>query len=255
MKLISQTFYSLSIYKKAWDILWSNKLSKYIWISFFVSIIIYATFIYFGYQWYPEIKQFFIEKYPFEFLESIIVPILTLVFFIVYLFTSFLVLKNILFVVLSPVLSKLSLDVESIYLNQKVKDNTSFLYSIWRGLKISIYILFRQSFLVFFLLIFTWIPILGPIFSLFILLISAYFYGFGTLDYFLERYSNADETKNLIKQNKGLALGNGIGFIGIMFIPFFGFFLAPILSTVAATIIGIEKFNTNFALEGNKVIN
>jgi hypothetical protein len=26
---------------------------------------------------------------------------------------------------LSPVLSKLSLDVESIYLNQKVKDNTS----------------------------------------------------------------------------------------------------------------------------------
>jgi CysZ protein len=254
MKLISQTFYSLSIYKKAWDILWSNKLSKYIWISFFVSIIIYATFIYFGYQWYPEIKQFFIEKYPFEFLESIIVPILTLVFFILYIFTSFLILKNLLFVLLSPVLSKLSLDVESIYLNQKVIDNTSFLYSMWRGLKISIYILFRQSFLVLFLLIFTWIPILGPIFSLVILTISAYFYGFGNLDYYLERYRNTNETKILIRQNKGLALGNGIGFIGIMFIPFFGFFLAPILSTIAATIIGIEKFNPNYELDYSEVI-
>jgi hypothetical protein len=39
-----------------------------------------------------------------------------------------------------------------------------------------------------------------------------------------------------------------------MFIPFFGFFLAPILSTVAATIIGIEKFNTNFALDDNNEV-
>ena len=252
MKFITQTFYSLKMYKKAWDLLWSNKLSKYIWISFCVSIIIYSMFVYLGFKWYPDIKQFFIEKYPFEFLESFIVPILTLVFFIVYAFCSILILKNTLFVILSPVMSKLSLDVESIYLNQKVIDNTSFLFSIWRGFKISIYVLFRQSFLVLFLILFTLIPIIGPFFSFIILLISAYFYGFGTLDYFLERYLNTEETKQFINQNRGLALGNGVGFLLIMFIPFLGFFLAPILSTIAATIVGIEKFNSNYSLEATR---
>ncbi len=115
---------------------------------------------------------------------------------------------------------------------------SQFIKDIIRGIRISIRNLFKQLLLTLLLFILSFIPVIGLIFSFFILMLDAYYYGFAMLDYCSERdKKTVSQSIRWIKSHRGLAIGNGLIFYASMvLLPIIGvIFIAPI-SAIAAMI-------------------
>lgn len=89
-----------------------------------------------------------------------------------------------------------------------------------------------------------------PAGAVFTWLVGAYFFGFATIDYTNERRRlNVKESVAFIRANKGIALGNGIVFAFLMWIPLIGAYIGPvfatIMCTVGATLTIHDKVNLN----------
>ena len=115
---------------------------------------------------------------------------------------------------------------------------SQFIKDIIRGVRVSVRNLFKQLFLTILLFILSFIPVVGLIFSFFILMLDAYYYGFAMLDYSCERdKKTVAQSIRFIRAHRGLALGNGLVFYGSMvLLPVIGvIFVAPI-SSIAAMI-------------------
>ena len=79
--------------------------------------------------------------------------------------------------------------------------------------------------------------VLLPLTMLVGIMVSAYFYGFATMDYTNERKKRSiGESIKYIRARRGIALGNGGVFYTLMLIPFIGTTIAMVTCTVAATI-------------------
>lgn len=151
--------------------------------------------------------------------------------------------KYILFVVLSPVLAYLSEKTE-----QKITGKTypfvfkQFIKDIVRGILIAVRNFTLEMVLLLVLFFLSLIPILTPFTGIAALIIGWYFYGYSLMDYTNERQKlNINQSNQSIKKQSGTAIANGMVFELIFIIPVLGFVIAPILSTVAATIAMQEK--------------
>jgi CysZ protein len=68
-------------------------------------------------------------------------------------------------------------------------------------------------------------------------MVECYYFGFSMLDYSSERNKlSSSQSIEFIGRHKGLAIGNGIVFYMMHFIPFIGWLLAPSYAVIAATI-------------------
>jgi len=87
------------------------------------------------------------------------------------------------------------------------------------------------------IIIFSLIPVIGWLTPVMAILIDCYYYGFSMLDYSMERKRKTiAESIYFIGSHKGLAIGNGIVFYLMHFLPIIGWVLAPSYSVVAATL-------------------
>jgi CysZ protein len=88
-----------------------------------------------------------------------------------------------------------------------------------------------------------YIPIIGYISPVVLILISFYFFGFCIIDYSNQRHRlSIKESVQYVRTNKGFAIANGCVFYLLLLIPFIGLLIAPAYSIVAATL-GVEKIN------------
>jgi CysZ protein len=76
-----------------------------------------------------------------------------------------------------------------------------------------------------------------------LILLQAYYAGFGNMDYTLERHLNYKNSINFIQKNKGYSIGNGIIFMACLFIPVIGIIIVLPLSVTAASLKTIELLN------------
>jgi CysZ protein len=144
---------------------------------------------------------------------------------------------------LSPVFAILSEKTEEILTGNKYPFNGD---QIMRDVVRGVLIAFRNMFieLGYMLIIFIlslFIPVLGGIIGTVILFfIASYFYGFAFIDYTSERRRlSLKQSVQFIRENKGMAIANGMVFSFFMLIPLCGSTLAgfaAIISVVAATI-------------------
>ena len=80
-------------------------------------------------------------------------------------------------------------------------------------------------------------PLIGWITPVICIFVESYYYGFSMLDYSCQRHNlTSPASIAYISQHKGLAIGNGLVFYGMHFVPILGWVLAPAYAVIAATI-------------------
>ncbi len=157
---------------------------------------------------------------------------------LILVFFYFSLFKYLFLVIGSPVFAYLSEKTESIIEGRETPFNFSqMLKDMARGIKLAVRNCLWQTVYTVSILILSFIPLVGWITPVISALVECYYYGFSMLDYSCERHKlSAAESIAYIGKRRGLAMGNGLVFYLMHFIPFLGWVLAPSYAVVAATI-------------------
>ncbi len=177
-------------------------------------------------------------------IKGLIWVVLRLLFFIIYAYIG----GYIILILLSPVFALLSEKTEEVITGRKLPFNISqFLKDILRGVLLAVRNLTVEILFTAVLFILSFVPIVGYLTPFALFLVSAYFYGFSFLDYTFERRRlKIDASVRFMRQNKGLAIGNGFVFSLVLLIPYIGVMIAgfvSIISVVAATLAACEAID------------
>lgn len=150
-----------------------------------------------------------------------------------------LIFKYVILIITSPLMSVVSSKVEKNVTGHIPIPAGSAIRGLSRGISLSIRNISKELLFSLPLLALSLIPGVAIVTTPIIFLIQAYYAGFGNLDFYMERRYNVRESKNYVKNNKGLAIGNGCIFLGLLLIPILGVFLAPTVSAVSGTLAAI----------------
>ncbi len=155
------------------------------------------------------------------------------------------IFKQLIMVMLAPIMSILSAKVEEQV--KGVKSDTKFsigkaLSDMLRGLRIAIRNIIREISATVVLFILGLIPLFTPFTTFLIFLIQSYYAGFGNTDLTLERHYNYRESVRFVRNHRSLSLGNGIVFM-LLFLTVVGFLFALPLGTVAATLQTLKRLD------------
>jgi CysZ protein len=157
---------------------------------------------------------------------------------LIMMFFYFSLFKYLFLILGSPVFSYLSEKTESIMEGKEfIFSKSVFYHDIRRGIRLALRNFGWQTVYTIFILLLSLIPLIGSIAPVISGLVECYFYGFSMLDYSCERHKLSPSASiSFISQRRGLAIGNGLVFYLMHFIPFVGWVLAPSYALVAATI-------------------
>lgn len=146
--------------------------------------------------------------------------------------------KYLFLIIGSPLFAYLSEKTESIMEGKEFPFSfKQLMKDIVRGIRLALRNMLWQTVYTISVLILSFIPVIGWITPLLALLIECYYLGFSMLDYSCERNKlSTSQSISFIGRHKGLAIGNGMVFYMMHFIPFLGWLLAPSYAVIAATI-------------------
>ncbi len=162
---------------------------------------------------------------------------------LVFLLFYFSLFKYIFLIIGSPVFAYLSEKTEAIIEGKDFPFNfKQLLKDIVRGVKLAFRNVLWQTVYTVSILILSFIPVIGWVTPLIGLLIECYYLGFSMIDYSCERNKlSTSQSIAFIGRHKGLAIGNGLVFYLMHFIPILGWILAPSYAVIAAT---LSLYNT-----------
>lgn len=148
--------------------------------------------------------------------------------------------KYIVFIVLSPLLTQLSVKTEQLITGNRYKSSwQQYGDDLKRAVRIALgnFIIEYSIFAAWYIFV-LFIPDARPLSPFFLYAVGCYFYGFSMIDYVNERRRlNIDQSVKFVREHAGFAVGNGAVFSLMFFIPYdIGVIFAPVLAIVAATI-------------------
>ena len=157
---------------------------------------------------------------------------------LILLFFYFSLFKYLFLVLGSPLFAYLSEKTEAIIEGKEfVFSFSQLIKDMVRGIKLAFRNCLWQTVYTVSILLLSFIPIVGWITPVISGFVECYYYGFSMLDYSCERHQlSASESIAFIGKRRGLAIGNGLVFYLMHFLPFVGWVLAPSYAVVAATI-------------------
>jgi CysZ protein len=157
---------------------------------------------------------------------------------LVLLLFYFSLFKYLFLIIGSPLFAYLSEKTASIMEGKDYPFNLKQLAKdIMRGIRLALRNMLWQTVYTVSILILSFIPLVGWVTPLLALLVECYYLGFSMLDYSCERNKlSTSQSISFIGRHKGLAIGNGMVFYMMHFIPILGWLLAPSYAVIAATI-------------------
>ncbi len=181
-----------------------------------------------------------------EFFSSALYYTLLILLKIIFFFIFSSISKFIVLIVMSPVMSVLSEKTEELITGKKNPFNLILcIKNMLRGVVIAVRNLLIQCIIIIFCMLISWVPVLGWVSPVVLLVFSYYFYGFSMMDYVNERKGmGVTESVKAIRENRGIAIVNGFVFSMLFAVPFAGMIIAPVLAPVAAVIAMTDKMNT-----------
>lgn len=230
-------FKGIKAYSGTFKLISKLRLWTYFGIPIAISIVTATLILVTAYGLSDNIGAFISNLWTWDWGKNTFGFISELISGLIIIVIGFLVYKHIVMALSAPFMSPVSEKIEA-YLTgveNHQHRNTSFKAQLWRGIRINVRNLAMELLLTIPILILSFIPIIN-IFTTFILfLIQSYYAGFGNMDYTLERHFKYSESIDFVKQNKGVAIGNGIVFMLFLLIPVVGIILVLPLSVTAAT--------------------
>ncbi|MFM7683476.1 MAG: EI24 domain-containing protein [Bacteroidota bacterium] len=230
-------------------------LKNGLWYYFLFPAIITVVFWIFGYMGIVELSNTLTNDLMYSFFHTnndgqfyqllfwilsflIGITLKILLFFLFNILNKYLVL-----IFCSPVLAVLSTHTERLLTNTKTQLSLiQFLKDISRGILVVLRNFFMELGIVFISLILIWVPILNYIIPPIQWSFNWYFIGYSLLDYNFERRGwTISEGTQYCRNHKGIAISLGFIFSQLIKIPILGICIAPILGTVASTLLFIES--------------
>lgn len=161
-----------------------------------------------------------------------------IVLWIIQMLFYFSLFKYIWLIIGSPVFAYLSEKTDQILNGKEASFNKGqWVKDIFRGISIALRNALWQTVYLVAIFLLSLIPVAGIFTILLALIVECYYYGFSMLDYSCERKKwSASKSIFYIGNHKGLAIGNGLVFYAMQFIPILGWVVAPAYAVIAATL-------------------
>ena len=229
---------TIQAYLQAFTLASRYKLYPYLLLSGLLSLTIGGIIFSIAYFSADTIGNWLESIYPWEWGSGAVDTLTSWLSGILILVIGFFVYKYIILIVVAPIMSPLSEKLEEGLRGDSDGVNFSFsrmLSEMIRGVRIGLRNILRELFYTVLLLLLGFIPGLAVITTPGIYAVQSYYLGFGNMDYFLERHYGVRGSVRFVRKHKGIALANGAIFFLLLLIPIAGLFLAPFLSTIAAT--------------------
>lgn len=248
----------ITTYGKALELISKLRLWKYFMIPVALGILLFTLLVFLGYALSDNLSNLIQDWYPFESGQETygIITEWLAGFSIVLL--GLIVFKHALMAVSAPFMSPVSEKIEAYVfpnLTSQLSDReTSNIQQLVRGTRINLRNLVRELLITLPCLVLSLIPVIGIVFVFLSLLVQSYYAGFGNMDYTLERHKNYRDSLTFVKEHRGLAIGNGLVFTGILFIPVIGVLLVLPLSATAATLATLQTIKTKSPTDEGKVL-
>lgn len=231
-------------YLRGVQLIAKHNLWLYFWIPVLLSLVLGFAVLSTAWGVSDDLGGWIISFYPFEWGKSTFEKIATITGGVSLVAFTLLVFRYIIMAVAAPFMSLLSERLE-----QKMYPGTSgaplsigkLLKDLLRGIRIALRNVVREIIITILLLVLgIIIPILAPVIPVFILLVQAYYAGFGNFDYTLERRAGVRESVRFVKANRWMAIGNGVVFV-LLLMTGIGFLFALPLGTAAGAVVILEE--------------
>jgi len=234
--MIKNVVKGIQAYFGAFQLISKLKLWKYFIIPIAISVFTSTLIIVLAYSLSDNIGHYISSFWKWEFGKDTFEMISTFFSGLFIVVIGLVLYKHIVMALSAPFMSPVSEKIEA-HLSEKKHEHriTSFQEQLIRGIRINVRNLLRELLLTLPILLLSIIPVIGIFSTVLLFLMQAYYAGFGNMDYTLERHFKYKESIQFVKNNKGLAIGNGIVFMLFLLVPVVGVILVLPLSVTAAT--------------------
>ena len=242
--MIKDLVSGMAAYLEAFQIASKHRLWIYFVAPVLISIALGVGIFYAAWGLSGNIGEIINKLYPWDWGSEVVAKIGQVFGGLLIAAIGLILFKNLTIALASPFMSFLSEKVEKLlYGGTSPSFSTSqFISDLIRGIRIAIRLIFRELFFTFLLFLLGLIPIFSPVVPFALFGMQAYYAGFGNIDFTLERYYRVRKSVQFIRQNRGMAIGNGIVYLFLYF-TLVGFLFALPLGTIAGTVEAMKKLS------------
>lgn len=240
--MIQNIFKGLQVYSGAYGLISKLKLWKYFVIPMIISFIVFLLIFVSAYGLSDNLGEWIAGIWPWDLGKATFTTISTFIGGIIIFAIGLVMYKHIIMALSSPFMSPVSEKIEEYYTGQPAENkiNTTFTKQLLRGIRIGLRNLGKELLYTIPILLLKFIPVVNIFSTALLFLVQGYYAGFSNLDYTLERHYTYNESIALIRKHRGLAIGNGLGFMFLLLIPVVGVILVLPLSVTSASVIAID---------------
>lgn len=243
-EMLKGVYEGCTAYFKVYEVISRLKLWKFFVIPMLISFIVFLMILFISFSFSDAIGNYISSFWTWDFGRDTINTLSRVFGGLLITVIGFISFKHITMALSAPFMGPISKIIEDDFNGVVSQTNTSTPSGLLlRGIRISLRNLLRELLFSVPILLFGLIPIIGFFSVILLFLMQAYFAGFGNMDYTLERHFSYEKSIFYVKNNRGLAIGNGIVFMLFLLIPFVGVILVHPFSVTAATIVTVKSMN------------
>ena len=243
--MITSIYKGLQAYTGAYSLISKLKLWKYFLIPIIISVLLFILIFFLAYSLSDNIAVFASSFWPWEWGSSTVLFITTVIGALAIIVLGLILYKHSLMALASPFMSPVSEKIESYFTGKPAINytNNNFIQQLLRGIRIALRHLVKELLYTLPILLLKFIPVVNIFSTVLLFLVQAYYAGASNMDYTLERHFNYKNSIRFIKNHRGFAIGNGIGFLGLLLIPVLGVILVLPLSVTSASVVTVYLLN------------
>ena len=242
--MLKGIYKGFSAYFEAYEIISRLKLWKFFAIPMLISVVVFLIIILVSYSFSNIIGSYIASFWSWDFGKETINTVSMILGGIILISIGLIIFKHLVMILSAAFMGPISKKIEDDFTEGISQTQLSSPLSlIFRSIKISSRNLFRELMLSIPILLLGLIPFIGFFSLILLFLMQAYFAGFGNMDYTLERHFSYQKSIQFVKENNGIAIGNGILFMLFLLIPFVGVIFIIPFSVTSATIATVKIIN------------